>query len=55
MERVGTWQAPSGKLSMDPATHDVTIPVYVQEFARVGNGYGQQLRATIGRFKDPGR
>jgi branched-chain amino acid transport system substrate-binding protein len=54
MEQVGTWLAPSGRLAMDPATHNVTIPVYVQEFVKVGNGYGQQLRATIGRYKDPG-
>jgi branched-chain amino acid transport system substrate-binding protein len=55
MEQVGTWLAPSGVLSMDPATHNVTIPVYVQEFVKTTSGYGQQLRATIGRFKDPGK
>jgi branched-chain amino acid transport system substrate-binding protein len=55
MEQSGTWLAPSGLLTMDPATHNVTIPVYVQEFVKTSSGYGQQLRATIGRYKDPGK
>ena len=30
MASVGTWQAPGGKLTMDPKTHNVIEPVYLR-------------------------
>jgi branched-chain amino acid transport system substrate-binding protein len=54
MASVGTWQSPGGKLTMDPATHNVIEPVYLRNVVKQGSNYNQPLVATIGVFKEPG-
>ena len=54
MASVGTWQSPGGKLTMDPATHNVVEPVYLRNVVKTGSGYTQPLISTIGVFKEPG-
>ena len=54
MASVGTWQAPGGKLTMDPKTHNVIEPVYLRTVVKSGSTYKQPLVSTIGIFKEPG-
>lgn len=55
MKSVGTWQSPGGKVSMDPNTHNIVIPVYLRNVVKQGSSYTQPLISTLGVFKDPGQ
>ena len=54
MKTVGSWQSPGGKVSMDPNTHNIVIPVYLRQAVKVGSKYDEKLIATLGVFKEPG-
>lgn len=54
MKSVGTWLSPGGKVSMDPNTHNIVIPVYLRQAVKVGGKYDEKLVATLGVFKEPG-
>ena len=55
MERVGTIRSPGGPVRMDPATHQVIVPMYLRQVVRSGNGFTQRLIGNLGMFRDPGR
>jgi branched-chain amino acid transport system substrate-binding protein len=54
MKSVGSWQSPGGKVSMDPNTHNIVIPVYLRQAIKSGGKYDEKLIATLGTFKEPG-
>ena len=54
MKSVGTWQSPAGKVSMDPNTHNIVIPVYLRQAVKENGKYDEKLIATLGVFKEPG-
>jgi branched-chain amino acid transport system substrate-binding protein len=55
MANPGPWLSPGGMLQMDPATHQVTLPFYLVTVVKQGNKYVNQLTASLGRIKDPGK
>jgi branched-chain amino acid transport system substrate-binding protein len=54
MENVGTFLSPGGKLTMDPATHQMAYPSYLRTVVKDGNGYTEKLVANLGVQRDPG-
>jgi branched-chain amino acid transport system substrate-binding protein len=54
MKSVGSWQSPAGKVSMDPNTHNIVIPVYLRQAVKSNGKYDEKLIATLGVFKEPG-
>jgi branched-chain amino acid transport system substrate-binding protein len=55
MANPGPWLSPGGMLQMDPATHQVSLPFYLVTVVKQGDKYVNQLTATLGRIKDPGK
>jgi branched-chain amino acid transport system substrate-binding protein len=54
MKNVGSWLSPGGKVSMDPKTHNIVIPVYLRQTVKVNGKYDQKLVSTLGVFREPG-
>jgi branched-chain amino acid transport system substrate-binding protein len=55
MKSVGSWLSPGGKVSMDPNTHNIVIPVYLRQAIKVNGKYDQKLVGSLGVFREPGQ
>jgi branched-chain amino acid transport system substrate-binding protein len=55
MAGVGSFVAPGGRNKMDPATHQLIVPFYLQQIVKRGSGYAESQVKFLGYFKDPGK